>query len=52
MKKNIGLQRIDGHRSHLKGKRVSNFLGHIGFQDYQKERLDQWLKDYKAKKVI
>lgn len=47
MRKNIGLKRIDGHRSHISGKRSVKFLQRIKFQEYQDEKLKVWFKKYK-----
>lgn len=48
MKTNIGLQRIDGHRSHIKTKRSIRFMQKIGFQEFQDERLKEWFTKYKS----
>lgn len=50
MKSNIGLQRIDNHRSHLGKKSVSKFLQKIGFQEFQDEKLKEWLEEYRLKR--
>ena len=47
MKSNIGLQRIDDHRSHIKTKRSSKFLQRIGFQEFQDNKLKKWFENYK-----
>lgn len=47
MKHNIGLQRIDGHRSHIKNKRSSKFLQRICFSEYEDERLKVWFMKYR-----
>lgn len=50
MKSNIGLQRIDGHISHIKSKRSIRFLQKIGFQEFQDNRLKEWFENYKKHK--
>lgn len=50
MKHNIGLQRVDGHRSHISSRGVGRFLQRIGFQEYWDKKLEDWLTNYKSKK--
>jgi len=46
-KSNIGLSRIDDHKSHISGRRSLRFLQKIGFQEFQDNYLNGWLKSYK-----
>lgn len=47
MKTNIGLQRIDDHRSHISGKRINRFLQKVDFQEFQDNKLKIWFEKYK-----
>jgi hypothetical protein len=47
-KKNYGLTRIDGHRSHVGNKGSARFLQKIDFQEFQDRKLSEWFKKYKS----